>query len=81
MRAVLAARRERVLGDLNPLPFPAQVANAAGWLGYSYVLASTDLQASAMLFWVSSIFWQATDLLQAFACIDLACRLLLNGEL
>lgn len=37
MRAVLRARSERVLGDLNPLPFPTLVANCIGWVAYSYV--------------------------------------------
>lgn len=37
MKAVLRARKERVLGDLNPLPFPALAANCAGWVAYGYV--------------------------------------------
>lgn len=37
MRAVLRARSERVLGDLNPLPFPTLIANCCGWVAYSFV--------------------------------------------
>ena len=55
LRAVLKARRERTLGDLNPLPFAAQTANAIGWIGYTYVIASQDLQASALIYWANHI--------------------------
>ncbi len=36
MRAVLRARKEGDLGDLNPIPWPAITGNCAAWLGYSY---------------------------------------------
>lgn len=55
LKAVLRARRERTLGDLNPLPFAAQTANSAGWIAYTYVLASEDLQASALIYWANQI--------------------------
>ncbi|PSC71016.1 cysteine desulfurase [Micractinium conductrix] len=37
MKAVLRARADRVLGDLNPLPFPVLVGNCAGWVAYGFV--------------------------------------------
>lgn len=52
IKAVLRASQENDLGSLNPLPFPAQVANTIGWIAYTYVLAATDLQASAVIYWV-----------------------------
>jgi solute carrier family 50 protein (sugar transporter) len=55
IKAVLRARRERVLGSLNPLPFAAQTANAASWIGYAYILAPKDLQASALIYWPNQI--------------------------
>eukprot|EP00890_Picochlorum_soloecismus_P003403 jgi/Picsp_1/4063/NSC_01574-R1_protein len=54
-KAILRARKERVLGSLNPLPYPAQTANAAGWLAYSYVIVPTNLSGSALLFWVNEL--------------------------
>lgn len=53
LKAVLRAMRQQDLGSLNPLPYPAQVANTVGWIAYTYVLAATDRQASAMIYWVS----------------------------
>ncbi|KAG7673326.1 hypothetical protein Ndes2526B_g03233 [Nannochloris sp. 'desiccata'] len=55
IKAVLRARRERVLGSLNPLPFAAQTANASSWIAYAYVLAPKDLQASALIYWPNQI--------------------------
>lgn len=50
LQAVICARKERVLGHLNPLPFPAQLANAAGWIAYSYVIEPTNSQGSVFVF-------------------------------
>lgn len=49
-RAVQRSRRDRLLGDLNPVPYPAQTANAAGWIAYAYVISPTNLQGSALIF-------------------------------
>jgi solute carrier family 50 protein (sugar transporter) len=46
------------------VPFPAQAANSAGWVAYSYVLASVgatpaeledNLQAAALIFWPNAL--------------------------
>jgi len=50
LQAVIRARKERVLGHLNPLPFPAQLANSAGWIAYSYVIEPTNSQGSVFVF-------------------------------
>lgn len=49
LKAVLRARRERSLGDLNPVPFAAQTANNAGWIAYTYVLESQ--RNAALIYW------------------------------
>ena len=36
MRAVLQARKQGTLSDLNPVPWAAIVCNCAAWIGYSY---------------------------------------------
>lgn len=38
LKAVLRARRDKTLGDLNPMPFPAILANCVGWIAYAYVV-------------------------------------------
>ena len=35
-RAVMKARKERTLGDLNPVPWAAITCNCMAWIGYSY---------------------------------------------
>ena len=55
LKSVLKARRERTLGSLNPLPFTAQAANAAGWIGYTFVLAPKDLTAASLIFWPNQL--------------------------
>jgi len=35
LKAVLKAREQKDLGDLNPLPYPAQVGNCGAWLTYA----------------------------------------------
>ncbi|PSC73275.1 hypothetical protein C2E20_3343 [Micractinium conductrix] len=37
LKAVLRVRREHALGDLNPLPFTAIIANCSGWVAYAFV--------------------------------------------
>jgi hypothetical protein len=49
LKAVLRARKERVLGDLNPMPFPCIAGNCAGWVAYAWV------QKDALIFWPNEI--------------------------
>lgn len=55
MKAILRARKERDIGSLNPVPYPAQSANAAAWIAYSYVIVPTNKSGSALLFWVNQL--------------------------
>ena len=41
--------------DLNPVPYPAQTANAAAWIAYSYVIVPTNLSGSALIYWVNQL--------------------------
>lgn len=41
--------------SLNPVPYPAQSANAAAWIAYSYVIVPTNKSGSALLFWVNQL--------------------------
>lgn len=40
---------------LNPVPYPAQTANAIAWIAYSYVIVPTNKSGSALLFWVNEL--------------------------
>lgn len=55
LKAVLQVRRDRDLGALNPVPYPAQTANAIAWIAYSYVIVPTNKSGSALLFWVNEL--------------------------
>lgn len=37
------------------MPFPAQAANAAGWIAYTYVIAPTNLSGSALIYWPNQL--------------------------
>lgn len=41
--------------ELNPLPYPAQFANASAWMGYSYVIARKDVAGGALVYWPNQI--------------------------
>jgi len=44
-----------ILQPLNPVPYPAQTANAIAWIAYSYVIVPTNKAGSALLFWVNEL--------------------------
>lgn len=37
------------------MPFPAQAANSAGWIAYTYVIATTNLSGAALIFWANQL--------------------------
>ena len=43
------------LQTLNPVPYPAQTANAIAWIAYSYVIVPVNKSGSALLFWVNEL--------------------------
>ncbi|KAL4452035.1 hypothetical protein ABPG75_007697 [Micractinium tetrahymenae] len=65
MKAVLRARQDRVLGDLNPLPFPALTANCAGWVAYSYITDDVLVLWPNMCGYLLALFY-------TFSCYGLA---------
>lgn len=64
-KAVLRARSERVLGDLNPLPFTTLTANCVGWVAYSFV---TD---DALVYWPNALGF-LLGMFYTFSCYGLA---------
>ena len=37
------------------MPFPAQTANSAGWIAYSYVIVPNTLSGSAFIYWANQV--------------------------
>ena len=48
--AVLDARKQKSLGELNPIPFPMALGNALGWLIYAYVTKNPCVILSRRVF-------------------------------
>lgn len=57
LRAVLRARREKNLGDLNPMPYPAILANCIGWICYSFVLRNNYVYVPNQIGFMLGLFY------------------------
>ncbi len=60
MRAVLRARRESHLRDLNPVPWPAITGNCIAWIGYSYIKRDWFVFAANEPGFIMGIFYSLT---------------------
>lgn len=58
--AVLSARRDKSLGDLNPIPWAFVFGNCVSWLHYSYVVANPYAFASNALGALIGLFYTLT---------------------
>ncbi|WIA37694.1 hypothetical protein OEZ86_014583 [Tetradesmus obliquus] len=93
MRAVLAVNRRKQLGEVNPLPFAAMIANGMGWLAYGlhihdYFVFGSNVSALLLgLFYVMTVSKFAEEKMQdllrnillALCCLFLAVSLVFMG--
>ncbi|PNW81052.1 hypothetical protein CHLRE_07g340700v5 [Chlamydomonas reinhardtii] len=58
--AVLRLRAAGKLGDINPLPYPMTVVNAAGWVAYGFAVANPYIFPANVVGFLAGVFFTFT---------------------